>query len=1306
MRHDRHLSPLPAALAVCLLLAAGCGPLVGFEAVIRPDDMTRLEREVLGERADVMPGMVLLPLRPGDRRLEAQELRQLYADHVALEEALSRVEVGSASLRAWQVVSLHNRGVLSARLGEIEEARQLLEEAVSRARSYWLPSLQWQIELTLSELEGGEQRERLERAARILQTWPPPAPLDHALEDVGRIDDLYGRLISATLDEDPEAALRHALNWKAVRLAHAVPPGGLFAGGEDARAAARHLAEARSGVMRARENRCRLAPGDAVAATPLEAAEEGAALRTAIAELRATGALGGLLVADPADAVALREALTPGTALLMYAPAGEGSFGGFLLGPDVFQARRVEFGAGDRSVAAEALVRPFLESLGEETTRLYLSFPAELSALAWTAVPFGRGTLSERFELAFLGGPSDLLWAFRERSYGRQSVLISSAGPGAGRELSERFAGQPDVQIADAQEVGKEKLALSAALADIAWFGNALVLEPGEPGAAYLSFPGGLGRLQGLPVEELSSWGSRAGVVVLAHLPGDAFAAESFMALRVLTRALIAGGVPSVIYGTDGAAGTDFWADLLKGLRGAPPSGALQESLAPLETAGRERVRLYGFAGLNESEYAEFARLDFNDTFARAREALESERYVKAASGFLDLRYMARAMEFASASQKETILANLEQYLVRSRRGMREHDAAAEHQRTRIAHLGASGQAAGAVMALEYQSLGALLTEAERFEEAAQAYARSIDLLHEHGGREEMARVLGELGKSLDRAARYDEALETFQEALTTYRSLEQEADAARQHQRIGAIYLRRLDSPARAQEHFERALEIYRSEGDVGEAAETLTDVGLCRRAVGDFSGALERFGRAEEMAEQEGLRRTMARALTETGNTRWLRGEYQQALQLVSRSNEIAREMGIDFQLNVNYQLLALIYWELNDYERAHQSLDVAIEAARRAGDYLEIASAHNNRGIIYRRQGAYPEALESFAQALEVDRRLRSRWGQAYDHRNVGMTLRLMGDLRPAAERLQRAAELSREIGDRVNLAKALLALGDVRLDQGRPEEAEPLLNEALREAREVYLPEVEWRALRSLGRMHRLRGAEEAAWEALRDGVDMVEELQATIKVEEFRSGFLSNKMDLYEEAVDLLLDSGRAEEAFLYGERSRARKFMDVLAGRSIELKNERERELYERQRELARGLRGVRELLAREGDEERREKLAAEQAELKREYADVLLDIQVAHPALGEFVSVEAVSADRVQQFLPEGVALLAYYLLEDGVVVWAWHGDRFVARRVPVDREELTGRIRRFRLMIQNRELLDEVRAAGKKLHELLFDP
>ena len=1406
---------LAASLACAVFWAGGCKNLVGVRATLL-DEPTVLERQVLGSRAEVERGAALLPLgRTARSEAEREQLAELAQSLNRQWEQLAAVESPTAETRMWQAAALHDRAVLTARLGRREDAEKALEEAIAHCRAYGLETMRWQTMQVLGELRGGEAGYALYlRAAEVLADAPLLSALDYEIEDVDRRRRLYAHLVAVSmLKQDPEAALEHALWRRAVELARASAPETIRFAPGPLGAMAADLAEARRKMADVRQEICALprkkldeaddkAEGDVVALRRRRQ-EAMAALTAAREALGGAPAAGGLLVPAPADIAEVREVLFQDTALLMLEPCGQGRFAAFVVTPEEFSARTVRLtaqtiaGARDAdedglAAFAKAVLGPFEALVDEPRKRLYIVCPDALSDLNWDAAPLFDASLGERLQMAFLGDPSDLSAAFAAKSYGRNSTVVVQGWPGTEAFVPAlRDAG---VAVVDAGMLDAPALARQAAHPDLLWLSNAVVLDAAEPGRSYVAVRPGQGRLGGLDVGAMTALGSRAGCAGLASFIEGPWRPTDQTALRVVCRALAAGGIPSVIgaaAGTPPEVSRAYWDACLPALRSWPAGAAHQLALRSVPKQFRRAFRLRGYLGMDQAEFAEYVAREYADREAAAARALKSGRLADAAAALMDLQYMVTALEEKEPAQTQKRAADIQRWLVHCWNQLRRYDRAARHQEQLVGLLAVVKDYPGRALGLEYLSLGALLTQAERYEDAVTAYRQALAGLGEHGRSTDVPEALGELGKSLDRATQYEQALQTFELAMENYRRMEDESGVAQQLQRIGALYLKRLDKPRRAEDYFGKALEIYQRRKDRVETIDTGIDIALCRRRIGDMEDALRRLNAALdaaraarpeetealeaaarglaaaretqaearrrlqnaelalEAAENSGLgeediqqaatlaqeRRAPAaqaaeavlrlenenalrarrlkrlaaqeaRALGQLGNTLWLQGKYQAAFGAVGESNEIAARLDSAFQLNVNHQLLALIYWELNDFSRAHSALDEAVRQARLAEMPLELASAHNNRGIIFRRQKQYEQALASFDEALKIDERLRSRWGQGYDQRNIGITLHRMGHLERAGRRLGAAVQISGEIGDAVNLTRALYALGDLRSGQERFEDADRLLKQALESARKVYMPEVEWRALRALGLLRQRKGDRTGAIELLGEAVKVVESVREELKVEEFRSGFLTNKMDLYEDIVGLLLDSDRPEDALGYAERSRSRNFLDVLARQSFELKTDLEKRLYAQQSALGRAIRSLKAAVHREKDPERREALAKDLDTRHREFADVLIRIRAANPQLAGFVSVEVAEVDELARAIGDGATLVVYYVMKDEVAIWILRDGKLSLRRVKVDRERLTARVRDYRLMIQRRDPLDEVRAASQELYESLVAP
>jgi len=1447
---------LIAALAAGLAASSlGCGGRLINVPVTVLDEPTVLEQAALGERGTEGPEAALLPL--GEPSATSTERQQISSLCDALEQEwrdLASARAQDARTRMLQAIALHNSAVLKWRIGERQEAERLLGQALEHCTAYGLETVRWQVMQTLGDVRGGQEGLALyEQAARVLEDAPQLSEFEAALETPGRRSELYARLVDASmLQEDPESALDYALRRRAVELARAGSRRLLASPEGSAAELAARLGVARRRAAVVRADICAVpieiltaAEGEQGAATVAvrdrwnQALEDIEATRNA---LRNASFDGGLIVPAPADILAVRDTLYPDTALLILEPAGQAHYAAFLIGAEAFEARMVEVpdnvvsSAGEAQTAAgraalatlaEAVLGPFAELLTDPVQRLYVVCPDAFAGVDWEALPLRGSTLGQQLETAFAGDPADLAAAFAAKSFGRQRLLIVRDWPGTPPDVGAGMADDPQVTIVGARALDAAALLRYTSDADILWISNRVVLDSADPAASYLSTDAGRGRLGGVDVAALSRLGSHASCAALARLGPAPWQPAQQIALRLVCRGLASGGIASVVAASEDVppdVALLFWNAYLEAARQGPAGAAFRRALSAVPQQWRNGFRLYGYLGMNEPEFADYVMREYAEQEQKAVLCLKDNRIEDAANALSDLLPMVPVLTRDAPEERFQRTTEVQRWLVNCWDRLARYDRAAMHERDLIEHLAANQGYPRRAIGFEYLSLGAILTKAERYEEAAGAFQEALSLLKEHGAPQDVAEALAELGKSYDRATRYELAMDSFERAMQEYRALDDETGVARQLQRIGALYLKRLDNPYSAEEYFRQARDLYEQSGAQAEAIEVRMDLALCRRMQGDLQGAIDaledelgaahtarlRGGEAFEEGEdalreaetaldearrahsaarlaldtalaagldEEAIRRAAAfeserqdalsagqaqvdalkeemgslgnrfaflqeqeaRALSEIGNTLWLEGKYLEAHQHAHRSSEAVQELKqqvalrlgggeasadyaflssmdiqglrateklLDFQLNVNDQLLALIYWELNDFERAHAALDSAIQEASRAEVPLEVASAHNNRGIILRRQERYEEALDSFGKALAIDEQLQSRWGEGYDQRNIGITLHRMGRLGEAGQHLEAAVRLSGEIGDAVNHTRALYALGDLRLSQDQLDGAQQLFTEALEASRAIYLPEVEWRALRGLALVQERRGQSTRAIEMLVEAVEVVENLRGALKVEEFRSGFLTNKMDLYEDLVRLLIDAGRVEDALSYAERSRSRNFIDILAEQDFELKSDREKQLYEQQRSLARRLQSMTAAVRQEKDPAAREDLSRQLEALRTEYADLLVEIRAANPQLFSFVSVDVASLKDLSAALDRGVSLLVYYVMKDEVAIWVVRDGNLTLRRVKADRDQLTEQVRDYRLMVQRRESLDRVRAASQQLEGLLIAP
>src|SRR4030095_3877766 len=97
------------------------------------------------------------------------------------------------------------------------------------------------------------------------------------------------------------------------------------------------------------------------------------------------------------------------------------------------------------------------------------------------------------------------------------------------------------------------------------------------------------------------------------------------------------------------------------------------------------------------------------------------------------------------------------------------------------------------------------------------------------------------------------------------------------------------------------------------------------------------------------------------------------------------------------------------------------------------------------------------------------------------------------------------------------------------------------------REVGDPQMLWPALHQLAIVYRDTNRKTEAIKYLKEAVDLFEKVRNEIQLPEQKYGYLEDKLEVYEDLLQLLLSEENISEAFEYTQRSKARAFLDLLA---------------------------------------------------------------------------------------------------------------------------------------------------------------
>lgn len=248
----------------------------------------------------------------------------------------------------------------------------------------------------------------------------------------------------------------------------------------------------------------------------------------------------------------------------------------------------------------------------------------------------------------------------------------------------------------------------------------------------------------------------------------------------------------------------------------------------------------------------------------------------------------------------------------------------------------------------------------------------------------------------------------------------------------------------------FEKALALFRKEGDrKGEAIMTGL-IGNCYKKFGEHQKALDYLQRALTMKRELGDRLEEGKTLSHLGLLYWEMSRYPQAIEHFNKAIAIGHELGDRILEASARNNLGLVYDELGDYRKSLDQYNRALELYQGTDFERGISDTIGNIGGKHLLLGEYAEALRYYQQSLAIDERLKLKPSICLDLENIGLCYVGLGRAEEAIQTLDRALSIAKEAGLKKEEADCQKAKGSALMQLGRYTEA----LEWYRQARQTY------------------------------------------------------------------------------------------------------------------------------------------------------------------------------------------------------------------------------------------------------------
>jgi CHAT domain-containing protein len=474
---------------------------------------------------------------------------------------------------------------------------------------------------------------------------------------------------------------------------------------------------------------------------------------------------------------------------------------------------------------------------------------------------------------------------------------------------------------------------------------------------------------------------------------------------------------------------------------------------------------------------------------------------------------------------------------------------------------------------------------------------------------------------------------------------------------------------------------------------ADTYISLGQAYNALGQFDQTEQYIKQALSIYEELKNKQGLMEAYLLLANRFILTGETNQANIHLQQSLEIARDL--DLNRARQLQTIGELYETEGEYEKALNAKLEALSEAKEANITPLILWSQIGVGDTYSKIGDFEKAYEYFdlstqliqeetLQSKSLGASLNMRLGNVQSAQQffagadafvaAGLaSLRLgeakyqLGEVFSSLASYQQAIDYFQKSEIREGMAKAYLRIGHIQVDENDLAKARSNLLQA---AELTIQQETKWQISYHMGRLYEIQEQPDSAMKAYQEAIQIIEEIRGKFTVDEFKSIYIDDKIDVYDRLINLMLNIDREEEAFAYAQRARSRAFLDIIGNKKIDSKSSANPELVEREQELRFEIQQLTRALMRDdlkttGGEvlrgEARGQLESNLLETRNQYSTLLNQLKMNNKAYQSMVVVEPVTLKATQALLDEKTALIEYWAGEDKLITWIITKDNFI---------------------------------------------
>jgi Uncharacterized protein conserved in bacteria len=620
-------------------------------------------------------------------------------------------------------------------------------------------------------------------------------------------------------------------------------------------------------------------------------------------------------------------------------------------------------------------------------------------------------------------------------------------------------------------------------------------------------------------------------------------------------------------------------------------------------------------------------------------------------------------------------------------------------------------------IALAINLIGRTRHAQNEYKAALELYEQSQALWAKLGGHEaEIADIFNDQARTYYAMRDYDRAQEQYEKALNVAQVSGNKKAVAVALNGFGIVRYYRGD-PKAALDFYQQSLRLCEELGDKENGSNALNNLALVYNWRGNFRQAIEFYEKSIKLYEELGARKRLASSLVNLANVYNSLDDHLTSIKVLQKSIAISEALDDKPSLAMAMHNTGRVYFNQGNYDLALHYFQKSLALREAVGIKAQTIALLNSIGDLYCEQGRYEQALEAYRKALSISAEINERRSVSYSFEGIGSVFQSQGNFPAALENFEQSLQVAEQINQRPRIAYALVKVAVIYQAQGNHQKALEHADRAATLARELGMPGPLWRALTLAGQSHRALGQTVEARAAFEEAIRAIEGLRVLLAGgERERQEFFANKLAPYTAMIELLLAEGDARGAFAYAEKAKARVLLDVLRGGRVEINKALTLQERERERDLSSELTVLNEQVTRERekpDAARLNELLVKQQKARLDYESFQSNLYVAHPELAvERGEARPATLDELDALLPDAnTALFEFVVAEERTLLFVITktkqnrtGLDLRVYTLDITRAELGKRVAAFRQQLAARDIL--FGAEAKQLYQLLLAP